>query len=195
MRKYCSIIGVAALANDSLPRRKSRGAVFLVSVLASHASTFLFEQSVRGDTLSGGHREVLKEIMVFTDGAARGNPGPAAIAYAIFDSSDRCLEKEYQTIGKRTNNEAEYEALLWALDRAEEFTGESAKFHSDSELMVHQVNGVYKVKAEHLKLYVEQACEKARRFRHFKLVYLPRENPKIQLVDSLVNEALDKEGF
>lgn len=135
------------------------------------------------------------EILVYTDGAARGNPGPAAAGYAIFDSGGNLLEKGAKTLGRHTNNEAEYGALVLGLERASQITRGPVKFHSDSELMVYQVNGVYQVKKEHLRAYVDRAKAGASRFERFKLVYVPRENPGIQLVDGLVNDALDREGF
>lgn len=131
-------------------------------------------------------------ILVYTDGAARGNPGPAAIGYAIFNPSGKCLERNGRFIDEHTNNEAEYEALLWALNRARAYTQESVKFHSDSELVVHQVNGVYQVKKERLKDYVERIQQERRKFRSFRLIHVPRENPRLQTVDSIVNKVLDE---
>ena len=131
---------------------------------------------------------------MYTDGAARGNPGPAAIGYAIFDPDGECVERDGRYIGAHTNNEAEYEALLWAIDRTARRTREQVKFHSDSELIVHQVNGVYKVKKEHLREYVDSIQRTITGFRSFRLVHLPRENPRIQLVDGIVNKVLDDEG-
>lgn len=134
-------------------------------------------------------------MLVYTDGAARGNPGPAGAGYAIFGPDDRLIEKDARAMGRRTNNEAEYEALIWAIQRAKRITQGVVRFHSDSELMVRQVNGVYQVRKEHLRQLVEKVKAEAAGFRGFKLVNLPRENERIQLVDALVNDALDKQGF
>lgn len=134
------------------------------------------------------------ELLVYTDGAARGNPGPAAIGYAIFDPDGECVERDGKYIGGHTNNEAEYEALLWAIDRAAKRTNRHVKFHSDSELVVHQVNGVYQVKKDRLKGYVDRIHAAIRGFGSFRLVYIPRDNPRIQLVDGIVNTVLDDEG-
>ena len=134
-------------------------------------------------------------ILVYTDGAARGNPGPAAIGYAIFNLSGKCLERNGRFIGEHTNNEAEYEALLWALKSAGTYTRDTVKFHSDSELVVHQVNGVYAVKKEHLKEYVERIQQERGMFRSFKLIHVPRENPRLQIVDNIVNKVLDERGL
>lgn len=133
-------------------------------------------------------------MLVYTDGAARGNPGPAAIGYAMFDADGECVERDGRYIGQHTNNEAEYEALLWAIDRTARRTRGPVKFHSDSELVVHQVNGVYKVRKTHLRDYVESIQSAARDFESFRLVYVPRENSRIQLVDGIVNQVLDERG-
>ena len=133
-------------------------------------------------------------LLVYTDGAARGNPGPAAIGYAMFDPHGECVERDGRYIGIHTNNEAEYEALLWAAEKAAMRTRQHVEFHSDSELMVRQVNGVYRVKKEHLREYVERIQRATAVFRSFRLVHLPRENPRIQLVDEIVNRVLDDEG-
>ncbi|MGD9962513.1 MAG: ribonuclease HI family protein [Thermoplasmata archaeon] len=132
---------------------------------------------------------------MYTDGASRGNPGPAASGYAIFGPSGEMLDKGARTIGRRTNNEAEYEALIWAIQRARAISPGDARFHSDSELMVRQVTGRYRVKKEHLRILVERVKKEAAGFRSFKIVSLPREDERIQLVDALVNDVLDREGF
>lgn len=98
-------------------------------------------------------------------------------------------------MGLRTNNEAEYEALIWAIQRVKEITRGDVVFHSDSELMVRQVNGVYRVKKEHLVPLVERVRAEAAGFQSFRLVNVPREDERIQLVDALVNEELDRRGF
>ncbi|MDQ1371272.1 MAG: ribonuclease [Candidatus Thermoplasmatota archaeon] len=132
---------------------------------------------------------------MYTDGGARGNPGPAASGYAIFGPAGEVLDKGAKTIGRRTNNEAEYEALIWAIQRAKAISVGDVRFHSDSELMVRQVNGVYQVKKEHLRVLVERVKKEAAGFRSFRIVSLPREDERIQLVDALVNDALDGQGF
>lgn len=133
--------------------------------------------------------------MVFTDGAARGNPGPAASGYAVFGPDGTLIEKDAKTIGKRTNNEAEYEALIWAIRCTMAITRGEVRFHSDSELMVKQVSGRYQVRKEHLKPLVETVRRESSAFSGFRLVHVPREDERIQLVDAMVNDELDRQGF
>ena len=135
------------------------------------------------------------DAVVYTDGAARGNPGPAAIGYAIYDSAGRLLEKAARFLGRRTNSEAEYEALLWAISRASKVTNGKVRFVSDSEFMVRQVRGVYRANDERMRGYLSEVRESIRLFDSFEIVHAPREDAKIVLVDGLVNAALNEKGF
>jgi len=135
----------------------------------------------------------LTELSIYTDGASRGNPGPAAISYAMYDFTGNLIEKDAKCIGRHTNSEAEYEALLWAIEKARERTCDHPKFFSDSEFMVRQIKGEYKANDERMKKYLAMALANKKLFATFEIRHVPRENPRIQLVDQLVNEALDRE--
>ena len=129
---------------------------------------------------------------MYADGASRGNPGPSAVAYAIYDSGGNLLEKDSKTIGRHTNNEAEYQAMLWGLEKVMERRCDSVIVFSDSELIVRQINGKYRVMDERLKKLASMVAVDRKMFGSFKLRHVKRENPRIQLVDALANEALDK---
>jgi ribonuclease HI len=135
-----------------------------------------------------------KRIKVFSDGAARGNPGPAAIAYSIYDESGTCIDSGARLIGRATNNEAEYQALLLAMDRAREHCRDIAHFFLDSELVVKQVNGKYRARDERMRDYLSEVLSKMKCFRIVRVVHVPRENERTQLVDRMVNETLDRAG-
>ena len=135
------------------------------------------------------------DVAVYTDGAARGNPGPAAIGYAIYDSAGRLVEKASKFIGRRTNSEAEYEALLWAIERASKLTNGRARFFSDSEFMVRQVRGVYRANDARMRGFLSEVLENVRLFDSFEIAHVRREDPKIALVDGLVNATLAEKGF
>ena len=92
-----------------------------------------------------------KELHVYTDGGSRGNPGPAAIGVVVCSAEDVLLVEHKEFLGEATNNIAEYTAMIRALEIAKDFTTGLVICVSDSELMVKQLNGEYKVKAEHLK--------------------------------------------
>ena len=132
-------------------------------------------------------------LSVYADGASRGNPGPAAIAYAIYDQMGQLIEKGGRCIGKHTNNEAEYEAVLWGLQKVTERRCTSVRAFSDSELVVRQVNGEYKTRDRRMKIYADRVRKFKDIFQSFRLESVPRENPRTALVDELVNETLDRE--
>jgi ribonuclease HI len=135
----------------------------------------------------------LTELSVYTDGASRGNPGPSAISYAMYDFTGNLIEKGAKCIGKHTNSEAEYEALLWAMEKVRERTCDHLKLFSDSEFMVKQINGKYKASNERMKKYLAMTLANKKLFTTFDVRHVPRDNPRIQLVDQLANDALDRE--
>jgi ribonuclease HI len=125
---------------------------------------------------------------IFIDGAARGNPGPAAFAYVIKQEGRPTVE-EKRCLGKATNNVAEYTALVRALERAEQLGIKRLHIRSDSELLVKQMNGQYKVKNPDLRALYEEAKRLIGSFDHVAIRHVPRsENPD---ADRLCNEALD----
>lgn len=135
------------------------------------------------------------EFSLYTDGASRGNPGPAAIGYAIYDTAGNLIERNARTVGRRTNNEAEYEALIWGLQRAAERGVRKIKVCSDSELVVKQINGIYRITEERLRQYADRVFAAARLFESFEISHVARENPRTRMVDEMVNAALDLAGF
>lgn len=131
-----------------------------------------------------------KKIVIYTDGGARGNPGPAAIGVIFPD-----LKKEYgEQIGIATNNIAEYKAVIFGLKKVkqllkDEYENIEIEVRSDSELLVHQMNGKYRVKNENLKhLYIETQ-NLLGNFKNVIFVHIPREKNKE--ADKMVNSALD----
>ncbi len=123
------------------------------------------------------------------DGAARNNPGPAGAGVFVEAEEDRPAEELFEPLGSTTNNVAEYRALLLALTRAEELKADEVEIRSDSRLMVEQVNGNFRVKAEHLKPLLFEAVSRAKRFRRFTLVHVAREQNK--KADRLANLGAD----
>ena len=124
-----------------------------------------------------------------TDGGARGNPGPAAYGYVIETEDGTVLAAHGETIGIATNNVAEYSALIAGLEKARELEVDEVEVVSDSELMVKQMRGEYRVKNEALQELWLQASRLARGFRDVSYTAVRREHN--ELADRLVNEALD----
>lgn len=123
------------------------------------------------------------------DGAARGNPGPAGAGVYVEAQGDRPAEELFEPLGVQTNNVAEYSALLLALARAGELGAEEVELTSDSRLLVEQVNGNFRVKAEHLKPLVADAVRRAKGFRRFSIRHVRREENK--KADRLANLGAD----
>ncbi|HEY7730937.1 MAG TPA: ribonuclease HI family protein [Gaiellaceae bacterium] len=126
---------------------------------------------------------------LFTDGGARGNPGPAAYAFVLEADDGSVLDSRGEAIGVATNNVAEYRALIEGLRRALELGVGELRVVSDSELMVKQMRGEYRVKNEALKELSAEAARLARRLDDVTYNAVRREHN--ELADRLVNEALD----
>jgi ribonuclease HI len=124
-----------------------------------------------------------------TDGGARGNPGPAAFGYVLETEDGTILAAHGERIGVATNNVAEYSALVAGLERALELGVDDLEVVSDSELLVKQMTGEYRVKNEALKELNERASRLARRLGRVDYTAVRREHN--ELADRLVNEALD----
>ena len=139
----------------------------------------------------------LKRYVVFTDGGARGNPGPAAVGAVIKDEDDGRTIKSYgESIGQGTNNEAEYRAVILVLQKMKLLLGKkklkeiSVDVNMDSELVVKQLNGEYKIEEERLFPLFIKVWNLKIDFEEIKFHHIPREKNKE--ADRLVNEALDK---
>jgi ribonuclease HI len=124
------------------------------------------------------------------DGAARGNPGPASYGVVIRDGSGELVAKLKKYIGRMTNNVAEYYGLIAALDYAESHGIRALRVESDSELMVKQMQGQYKVKSEDLRPLFERAKKMSLGFELFRIDHVYREQNRE--ADALANEALDE---
>jgi ribonuclease HI len=129
---------------------------------------------------------------LFTDGGARGNPGPAAYAYVLEAEDGTVLDSRGEAIGVATNNVAEYRALLAGLEAAAATGVDELEVVSDSELMVKQMRGEYKVKNEALRGLSVEAGRLARQVGRVTYTAVRREHNV--LADRLVNEALDAAG-
>src|SRR6266481_703430 len=126
----------------------------------------------------------------YVDGGARGNPGPAGYGVAIEDAAGRPVAELSEYLGHHTNNYAEYQGLLAALRYAAEKQITALKVVSDSELMVRQMKGIYKVRHPELRKLYEQAQQLVRRLEHFEIRHALREHN--QIADRLANEAMDR---
>jgi ribonuclease HI len=127
-----------------------------------------------------------------TDGGARGNPGPAAYGYVLETEDGHVLAAHGEAIGRATNNVAEYRGVLAGMEKAAELGVDELEIVSDSELLVKQMQGEYRVKNETLRGLWEEANDLERRFHRVRYTAVRRAHN--ELADRLVNEALDAEN-
>lgn len=126
-----------------------------------------------------------------TDGGARGNPGPAGIGFVI-EAQDEVVCAGGRYLGEHTNNVAEYEALIWGLENCLALGFRSVTAYSDSELLVKQINGQYRVKNQGLKPLFLRALSLLREYDQYEVVHVRRALNK--QADALANEAMDTKG-
>jgi ribonuclease HI len=141
----------------------------------------------------------MKKIIIYTDGGSRGNPGPSALGVQFCNEKKQCFKEYGERLGDSlTNNEAEYEAVVFALQKFKANFGKKlaesseVEVKSDSELMVKQLNGEYKVLDEKIQQLFLKVWNLRTEFKRIKFALIPREQNKE--ADRLVNEALDGAG-
>ncbi len=139
----------------------------------------------------------MSDFIIYTDGGSRGNPGPAAIGFVIQDSAGRTLKEHGEAIGETTNNVAEYKALVAALKKLKALIGSTKaeamtiEVRADSELLMKQLKGEYKIKEETLIPLFIEIWNVKQDFKNINFVHIPREKNK--MADHMVNVALDGE--
>jgi ribonuclease HI len=134
-----------------------------------------------------------RKLEIYTDGAARGNPGNAAWAF-VFVEDGRVVAEETGFLGIATNNIAEYQAVIHALTAAKVRGYRAAALFSDSELVVRQVRGEYQVRKAHLRPLYDRVMALAGEFSSLTFRAVPRTHPRIALADRLCNDTLDAHG-
>lgn len=132
------------------------------------------------------------KLILHTDGGARGNPGPAAIGWVLYDEDECIVTEGSEYLGETTNNVAEYEGLLRGLAAARERGADDLEAFMDSELVVKQVRGEYKVKAEHLRELRDRAARELASFAKHTITHVRRSHPRQAHADALVNRSLDE---
>jgi ribonuclease HI/probable phosphoglycerate mutase len=137
----------------------------------------------------------MRKIIIYVDGGSRGNPGPAAIGVLFCNEKGICFKKFSEYLGKMTNNEAEYKAAIFALKKFKALFGKKLaketeiEIRSDSELLVNQMKGKYKVLEENLQLLFLELWNLRLDFKKVKFKLIPRKKNKE--ADKLVNQTLD----
>jgi ribonuclease HI len=131
----------------------------------------------------------IEKAIIYADGAARGNPGPAAIGIIIQDEAGKTIAKISRRLTPTTNNQAEYSAIIAALEKAVSLGVKNVTLKSDSELVVKQINGLYKIKNTALRPFYQQVVQLTGSLESFTIACIPREQNAA--ADALANQALD----
>ena len=129
-----------------------------------------------------------KRLIIYTDGASSGNPGPAAIGIVIKDGQGRVISRISRRIGRATNNQAEYRAIITALEEASRLGAEEVDIKSDSELVVKQLKGRYRVKKATLRPLYQEVVRLNGSLEAFTITHVPRTQNRE--ADRLANKAL-----
>lgn len=132
------------------------------------------------------------KLKTYTDGGSRGNPGPSAIGILICDEAGEILAEHSETLGEATNNIAEYRALIEGMARAKELGATELDCFLDSELVVKQLKGEYKLKNYNMQKLFDEAQKIIAGFKAVSFAHLRREEDKMRRADQLVNFALDE---
>ncbi len=133
----------------------------------------------------------IEAAKLFTDGGSRGNPGPAATGVVVLDMEDNVVKKSSNYLGQTTNNQAEYQALLEGLKLALELGVKKLEVYMDSELIVKQIKGIYKIKNADLRPHYDKIQKLAEDFQEISFTHVPRALNK--LADEMVNKCLDSQ--
>ena len=131
-------------------------------------------------------------LSLYIDGASRGNPGPAGVGVVLYDGGSQILWEFGKFIGETTNNVAEYRALIEGLKKAKELGGNEVDCFLDSELVVKQLRGEYKLKNYNMQKLFDEARKAAGGFRRVSYTHVRREEDQMPRADQLVNFALDE---
>ena len=129
------------------------------------------------------------KVVLYTDGASRGNPGPASIGAVLYDEEDAIVVTVSEEIGTATNNVAEYSAVIAGLEVAAQLGADEVELRSDSLLLVRQISGEYRVKAAGLKPLHARVRALLSEFASVEVNHVPREQNEV--ADALANAALD----
>ena len=131
-----------------------------------------------------------RDVILYTDGGSRGNPGPAGFGAVLLDRSGNVIAELSEFIGRATSNEAEYNGLIKGLQAAREHGAARILIRADSELMVRQINGAYKVKSSRLRPLFQRAKGLIEAFASWRIEHIPRE--RNARADDLANQAMDR---
>jgi ribonuclease HI len=139
----------------------------------------------------GKNKKCHGEWQLYSDGASKGNPGPAGAGWVLINDQGSVLVKDSKFLGEATNNEAEYQALILGLKNALSIGVQEIKVFMDSELLVRQISGLYRVKNPRLMIYFQQVRDLLNKFSNYVMIHIPREQNRE--ADGMANEAIRRQ--
>ena len=157
-------------------------------ILAKQGKELTDTHQSHHDTARHKHKDI-SELIIHTDGASRGNPGKAGIGVAIFDKDYRLIEEACKFIGESTNNVAEYQAMILAAQKAITYHARKVIFKADSELLVRQLNGSYRVKSQNILPLYRELTVLLEKIPEWKIQHVRREENAC--ADALANQGID----
>ena len=149
------------------------------------------EMEINDDKKTTSKTTEVSVIKLYTDGGSRGNPGPSASGYVLYDEADQELEKDGLFLGVTTNNQAEYRALKLGLESAQKYSPKTVRVFMDSLLIVNQMTGHYKIKNKDLLPVYQSVKDLTAQFEDVTFTHVPRELNKV--ADGEVNRVLDEQ--
>src|SRR3972149_2795219 len=186
LKKTMHELGLTEEAARETLERIERSLLNITPLMLHQGAGFPLPQSIA--TGSGGIKDV-SGLRIYVDGASRGNPGASGAGALIKDARGKTIKKLRKRLGVATNNVAEYSALVMALREAKAMGASSVHVFADSELLVKQIKGVYRVKSDNLKALYSEAIGLIDFFDEFSVSHIDRE--KNSEADRLANEAID----
>ena len=186
LKKTMHELGLTEEAARETLERIERSLLNITPLMLHQGAGFPLPQSIA--TGSGGIKDV-SGLRIYVDGASRGNPGASGAGAIIKDARGKTIKKLRKRLGVATNNVAEYSAFVMALREAKAMGASSVHVFADSELLVKQIKGVYKVKSDNLKALYSEAIGLIDLFDEFSVSHIDRE--KNSEADRLANEAID----
>ena len=133
----------------------------------------------------------IDEVSLYTDGGCRGNPGPGAIGILICDAASTVLHEHAECLGYTTNNQSEYRAHIKGLNLCAQYTRGRVCCYSDSQIVVKQMTGAYRLKHEALRGLFDEVKRQTQRFQEVVFQHVPREHRCISRADRLLNDAFE----
>lgn len=182
-------LDIEKLIKDNPSVTKEMVNSFLYEISKTKKEVEQIDTRLSYNTIRQSEKREFSELIIHTDGASRGNPGKAGIGVAVYDKDYNLIEEICRFIGRSTNNVAEYQAMILAVHKAISYKAKKAVFKTDSELLVRQLNGIYRVKNPGLIPLYNELTTLLSKISEWKFQHVRREENTC--ADALANKGID----